>query len=95
MYLKTPYVLGVDHSPAGNQLQQIANPGARIEGALAPFTGGKVQGWLFQAANGGETILIVPPKTKLAKVPDHHLRVMAAGVSDGKAGARADSAQVP
>src|SRR5437867_3764957 len=85
MFLKSPYVLAVDDSPANNLLRQIAVPSATLEGALTPFTASKVQGWLFQPAVGAATILVVPPKIKLAKVPTNHARVIAAGIADASA----------
>src|SRR5688572_10304080 len=85
MVLTTPHVLAVDESPAKNLLQQIAVPSAKLDGALAPFTAHKVQGWLFQPAAGAETILVVPPKTKLSKVPNNHGRVIAADIADSAA----------
>jgi hypothetical protein len=83
MYLKTPYVLAVDESPAKNLLQQVAAPTAELDGTLTPFTADKVQGWLFQPTASAETILIVPPKTKLAKVPNNHARIIAADIAAG------------
>src|SRR5438094_6873398 len=85
MFLKSPYVLAVDDSPANNLLRQIAVPSTTIEGALTPFTANKVQGWLFQPAVGAATILVVPLKTKLANVPTNHARVIAAGVAGAAA----------
>jgi len=85
MYLKTPNVLAVDESPARNLLQQLATPSAKLDGTLTPFTADNVQGWLFQPAAGAETILVVPPKTKLSKVPNNHGRVIAADIADGAA----------
>ena len=85
MYLKTPNVLAIDESPAKNLLQQIAVPSAKLDGALTPFTADKVHGWLFQPAAGAETILVVPPTTKLSKVPNNHGRVIAADIPDSAA----------
>ena len=85
MHLKTPYVLALDASPARNLVQQIATPSAKLDGTLTPFTADKVQAWLFQRTGGAETILVVPPKTKLAKVPNNHARVIAADIADGGA----------
>jgi hypothetical protein len=85
MYLKTPYVLAVNDSPAKNLLQQVAPSSAKRDGTLTPFTAAKVEGWLFQPAAGAETILVVPPKTKLAKVPNNHARVIAADIAEGAA----------
>ena len=42
MYLKTPYVLAVDESPAKNILQQVAAATAELDGTLTPFTADKV-----------------------------------------------------
>ena len=83
MYIETPYVLAVDDSPAKNLLRQVAVPSAKIHGTLTPFTAAKIQGWLFQPLGSTETILIVPPKTKPAKVPHNHARVIAATVTNG------------
>jgi hypothetical protein len=75
MHLTTPSVLAVDESPAKNLLQQIAVLSAKLDGTLAPFTANKVQGWLFQPAAGAETIFLLPPKTKLQRLPNNHTRV--------------------
>lgn len=85
MHLKTPCVLAVDHSLKKNVIRQIAVPAAKRGGTLTRFTAEKVKGWLFQPTAGAETIFIVPPKTKLAKVPADHVRVIAADVGDGAA----------
>jgi superfamily II DNA or RNA helicase len=80
MHLKLPYVLGIDDSPAKNTLRQIAVPAVKSEGTLVPLTTDKLKGWLFQPAVGTEGILIVPPKTPIAKVPGHYERVIAVTV---------------
>jgi superfamily II DNA or RNA helicase len=85
MQLKTPYVFGIDETPAANILRQVVVPISTADGSLAPFAASKVQGWLFQPASGSETILIVPPKTKLAKVPSHLARVIEAEIADRSA----------
>jgi superfamily II DNA or RNA helicase len=85
MYLKIPYVLSLNDSPGKNALQRIASPAAKLEGTLAPITTGKVHGWLFQPSAGSEVVFIAPTKTKLTLVPQHHVRVILADVSDGAA----------
>jgi hypothetical protein len=85
MQLKTPYVLAVDESPSKNLLKQIAASTEKLDGTLVPFTADKVQGWLFRPGVGAETILVVPPKTKVAKVPNNHARVIAAHIADAAA----------
>jgi superfamily II DNA or RNA helicase len=85
MYLITPPVLALDEAPGGNRLRQIAVPRLRLEGTLATFVSGKVHGWLLEAGAGGETILVVPPRTSLAKLSVSHTRAIEASLTDGKA----------
>ena len=83
MYLETPYVLAVDDSPAKNLLRQVAVPSAKLDGTLTPFKTPRIQGWFFQPLASTDTILIVPPKTKPARVPNNHARVIEATVTNG------------
>ena len=85
MHLKTPWILAVDDSPKKNLLRQVAAPSLQRLGTLTPFKTEKIQGWLFKPAIGAESILIVPQRTKVTKVPQNHLRVIAADVPDGAA----------
>ena len=89
MLLTTPYVLGVDQSPHRNQLRQIAVPVQAVEGTLVTFTRDRVTGWLFQPAVGNESVLIIPTKKKLDRVPDTYSRVLLATV-DNAAGPSLD-----
>lgn len=82
MRIKLPYVLAVDDSPKRNSIRQVAVPSAEFDGTLTRITSDKIRGWLFQSAASTQTILIVPSKTKLAKVPSHHGQVIAAHVAD-------------
>ncbi len=52
---------------------------------LTAFTTNNVKGWLFQPPSGIEPVLIVPPDTKCAKVPRHHVRVISAHIPDASA----------
>lgn len=82
MYLKTPFVLAVDIAPAKNLLRQIAAPIENVEGRLIPFRSERFQGWLFKPSAGADTILVVPPKMKLERVPLGYPRVIRAAVVD-------------
>src|SRR5262245_11868511 len=82
MLLTTPYVLGIDQSPHRNQLRQVAVPAQAIEGTLVRFTRDRVAGWLFQPAVGDESVLIIPTKKKLNRVPDIYSRVLLATVDN-------------
>ena len=50
MYLKTPYVLAVNDSPAKNLLRQVAVPSAKLDGTLTPFTAAKIQGLVISTS---------------------------------------------
>ena len=76
MFLTSPYILGVDLSPQHNQLRQIAVPAVTSEGTLVTFTRDRVTGWLFQPAEGDQTVLIVPSRKKLDRIPDTYPRVL-------------------
>lgn len=82
MFLTVPEVLGVNEAPQKNPLQQIAAPSATLEGVLTNFTNGRLHGWLFQPADGGDEILIVPTSTKPARIPAASTRVLRADVSE-------------
>ncbi len=81
MILSCPYILATDVSVKGNPIRQIGAPGRRLEGALATFTRGRLEGFLFQPTDGSE-ILIVPPGTK--RLPDGHLQMLRATVAVGE-----------
>jgi superfamily II DNA or RNA helicase len=85
MLLRLPYVLGVNESPAKNLLRQVAEGAKRIEGSLSNFTTERVRGWLFEPAEGGDKILIVPRKTKRARLPVGYARILGADIHDARA----------
>jgi len=82
MFLTIPYVLGVDESPAKNLLRQIAARGGTFEGTLSKFTRDHLRGWLFQLPDPGDSILIVPPKTKLERIPATYTQVLGVEIAD-------------
>lgn len=77
MFLTVPYVLGVDESPDKNRLRQIAERSRTIEGTLSRFMTDRLRGWLFQPP-AADNILIVPPRTKPARLPAGYTRVLCA-----------------
>jgi hypothetical protein len=66
-------------------LRQIAVPVQTAEGNLVTFTRDRVTGWLFQPTVGDESILIIPTKKKLDRVPDTYPRVLLATVDNAAA----------
>ena len=85
MLLITPYVLGMNDSPQGNLLRQIAERGGTHEGTLSTFSRDRLRGWLFQPADGASAILIVPAKTKVSGIPSSYTKVLRADVADATA----------
>jgi superfamily II DNA or RNA helicase len=85
MHLKIPFVLAVDERFDKNPIRQIGAPSAQIGGSLTPITLARIQGLLFQPTTGLESVLVVTPRTKLAKLPAHYPRVIAADITDSKA----------
>lgn len=85
MFLMIPYVLGVDDSPDKNSIRQIAARGGTFEGTLSTFRRDRLRGWLFQPTDAEDSILIVPPSTKLDRIPATYTRVLGArlaGISE-------------
>ncbi len=78
MFITLPAVYGVDYSVKGNPFRQIAVGKSRREGILAPFTRGRLTGFVFEPGVAGEEVLIVPPETK--RLPDGHERILRAMV---------------
>lgn len=85
MHLKTPWVLAVDDSVKRNAIRQVAANTVSRTGTLTKISTEGVHGWLFKPSAGGETILIVPPKTRIAKVPHDYVRIVVANVADAGA----------
>ena len=73
MLITLPSVLWSDQSCSGNLIRQIREGSQQLAGALAPFSRGKLQGFLFQAQDGGGETLIVP---KAQRIPENHSRVI-------------------
>lgn len=82
MFLTIPYVLGVDDSPDKNSIRRIAARGGTFEGTLSTFRRDRLRGWLFQPHDADDSILIVPPKTKLDRLPATYTRVLAARLDE-------------
>jgi superfamily II DNA or RNA helicase len=82
MLLTIPYVLGVDESPGRNLLRQIAARGGAFQGTLSNFTINHLRGWLFQSADAHDQVVIVPPKTKPARIPAAYTKVLCAEIAD-------------
>src|SRR5580692_5599197 len=78
MLVTFPAVFGIEYSLKGNPARQIAMDKFQREGMLAPFTRGRLGGFIFQPAAGDEEVLIVPPEAK--RLPDGHLRILRATV---------------
>ena len=85
MFLSLPYVLGVDESPTKNRLRQIAHGSRTVEGTLSNFKMDRLRGWLFEPSGVGDKILIVPNKTKPARLPIGYARVLCAEIPDSAA----------
>jgi superfamily II DNA or RNA helicase len=82
VFLTIPHVLGIDESPGDNLLRQISVRGRAVAGTLSNFTRDRLRGWLFQPPDASDHILIVPPKTKMERVPDTYTRVLGAAIDD-------------
>src|ERR1700745_3192943 len=79
MLITFPAVYGIDYSIKGNPVRQIAVDRSQREGVLAPFTRGRLTGFVFQPGVANEEVLIVPPETK--RLPDRHQRILRAKVN--------------
>jgi superfamily II DNA or RNA helicase len=82
MFLTIPYVLGLDDSPDKNSIRRIAAHSGTFEGSLSTFKRDRLRGWLFQPPDAVGTILIVPPKTKLDRIPATYTRVLVARLDE-------------
>jgi hypothetical protein len=78
--LTLPTVLAAGESPAKNSRRQIAARAGEFEGTLRNITVARLDGWLFQPANAGAEILIVPPKTTRDRIPTRTRRFSARGL---------------
>jgi superfamily II DNA or RNA helicase len=76
MLITFPAVYGIDYSIKGNPVRQIAADRSQREGVLAPFTRGRLSGFVFQPGVLDEEVLIVPPEAK--RLPDGHQRILRA-----------------
>jgi hypothetical protein len=73
-----PPVYGIDYSIKDNPSLQIAVNSSQKDGVLAPFTRGRLEGFVFQPGIVDEEVLIVPPEAK--RLRDGHLRILRATV---------------
>lgn len=85
MRLSLPHIFSVDEFVDDNPIQRIAVPASEVEGALSRFTRDRITGWLFQPSNGGDSVLVVPPKTKLDRIPPSYQRVLTGTIVDATA----------
>ncbi len=76
MVVTLPDVLAVEELRAGNAIRQIGERGLERDGALGTFARGRLRGFLFQPAGGGQVLII--PKTK--QIPEGHPRVVQASL---------------
>jgi superfamily II DNA or RNA helicase len=78
MLITFPDVYSIDYSIKGNPVRQIAIGKRQRDGVLAPFTRGRIRGFVFQPGLVDDEVLIVPPETK--RLPDSHQRILRASV---------------
>jgi hypothetical protein len=64
MFITFPALYGIDYSIKGNPVRQIAVDKSQRDGVLAPFTRGRLGGFVFQPGLVDEEVLIVPPEAK-------------------------------
>ena len=76
MLIICPNVPTIDEERTGNKIRQIGELAPRFEGALATFTRGRLQGFLFRPADGDD-VLILP---KGGQIPDGYAQVLHATV---------------
>jgi len=74
MLITFPALYGIDYSIQGNPVRQIAVDRSQREGALAPFTRGRLSGFIFQPGMVDEEMLILPPGAK--RLPDSRQRIL-------------------
>lgn len=79
MLITFPALYGIDYSIEGNPVRQIAKDRSQRDGVLAPFTRGRLNGFVFQPGMADEEVLIVPPGAK--RLPDGHQRILRATVN--------------
>lgn len=74
MLLTLPHVLVVDEVILKNRIRQICERSFPLDGTIATFTRGRVQGFLFQPRDGEDSVLILPRAP--AQIPDGYPRVL-------------------
>jgi superfamily II DNA or RNA helicase len=73
--LSLPAVFSIDDiTPARNTIQQISECARTVEGAIATFTRDRLHGYLFNSAEGRNSILLVPEKSK--QIPETYKYVV-------------------
>lgn len=83
MRLFLPEVLSIDEKTAAkNPIQQLSERAFHRDGNLATYSSGSVKGFIFQPNTGGDSILIVPPKTR--QLPNDFSYILGAAI-DGTA----------
>jgi hypothetical protein len=60
MRVDFPDLLGIDESVLASPIRQIAERSWSADGAIVPFTRGKLKGLLFQPEDGSGEVLVVP-----------------------------------
>lgn len=81
MLITLPSILSLDERHSDNPIRQIGEGSRQLEGALAPFSSGRLQGYLFRSESDGEETLIVPAARQ---IPEHHSRVIKAPIADSE-----------
>jgi len=79
MVITFPAVYGIDYSIKGNPVRQIAVGRSQRDGVLAPFSRGKLKGFVFQPNVADQEVLIVSHEAR--RLPDGHQRVLRATVN--------------
>jgi len=72
MIINFPNLVCLDEAIADNSIRQLSQRTPPVDGTCAPFTSGRLRGFLLQSDGTGETLVL--PKAK--QVPDHHVRVI-------------------
>ena len=70
MVITFPAVYGIDYSIKGNPVRQIAVGRSQRDGVLAPFSRGKLKGFVFQPNVADQEVLIVSHEAR--RLPDGH-----------------------
>ena len=81
MLITLPSILWSDESCGGNMIRQIRGGSRQHAGALASFSRGRLQGFLFQAQDGDDETLILP-EAKTGQIPENHSRVIKANIAN-------------